>query len=88
MKEYIIRQFITNSYACIEDRGMHKACLDVQKAMQHCKRIWGEYYIIKMDVLKYFQNINKDILYNILTAKIQDEKVLWLTKEKNKVFKI
>ena len=54
---------------------------DVQKSMQHCKRIWVKYYIIKMDVLKYFQNINKDILYNILKRKITDEKVLWLTKE-------
>ena len=45
---------------------MHKACLDVQKAMRHCKRVWNNYYIIKMDVAKYFQNIDKQILYNIL----------------------
>ena len=59
MKEYIIKQFISTSYACIKGRGMHSACVAVQKGMQHCKRIYGEYYIIKMDVLKYFQNINK-----------------------------
>lgn len=34
-----------------------------------------------MDVRKYFENINKDILYNILSRKIQDEKLLWLLKE-------
>ena len=60
---------------------MHKACLDVKSAMFHCKRIWGEYYILKMDVKKYFDNINKNILYEILKRKIKDEKLLWLIKE-------
>ena len=34
-----------------------------------------------MDVRKYFQNIDKDILYRILNKKIQDNKLLWLLKE-------
>ena len=64
-----------------ENKGMHKACIDVQNTMKHCKRIWNNYYIIKMDVAKYFQNIDKTILYNILQKKIKDPKLLWLTKE-------
>ena len=81
MKEYFMKSFISTSYACIENKGMHKACLDVQNAMKHCKRVWNNYYIIKMDVAKYFQNIDKQILYNILQRKIKDEKLLWLTRE-------
>ena len=81
MKEYFMKSFIFTSYACIENKGMHKACLDVQEAMKHCKRIWNNYYIIKMDVAKYFQNIDKEILYNILKRKIKNEKLLWLTRE-------
>ena len=34
-----------------------------------------------MDVRKYFQNINKDILYKILSKKILDINLLWLLKE-------
>ena len=34
-----------------------------------------------MDIAKYFQNIDKAILYNILQRKIKDKKLLWLTKE-------
>ena len=34
--------------------------------MKHCKRIWNEYYILKMDVRKYFQSINKNVLYSII----------------------
>ena len=81
MEEYFIKQFIENTYACIKNRGMHKAAKDVQIGMKHCKKIWENYYIIKMDVAKYFQNIDKDILYNILLRKIKDKKVQWLTKE-------
>lgn len=60
---------------------MHKACIDLQKQMLHCKRIWEEYYILKMDIKKYFENINKDILCNILFKKIQDKKLIWLIKQ-------
>lgn len=81
MKEYFIKSFISTSYACLQNKGMHKACIDVQKTMKHCKRIWNNYYIIKMDVAKYFQNIDKTILYNILQRKIKDKKLLWLTRE-------
>ena len=81
MEEYFVKQFIYKSYACIKQKGMHKFALDFKLAMKKCKGIWGEYYIIKMDVAKYFQNINKDKLFNILKRKIKDEKVLWLTKE-------
>ena len=34
-----------------------------------------------MDIIKYFENINKDILYSLLKRKISDEKLLWLLRE-------
>lgn len=73
--------FIENSYACIPNKGMHQASLAVKKGMLHCRRIWGEYYIIKMDVAKYFKNINIEILEKIISKKIKDKKVLWLIHE-------
>ena len=48
LEPYFVSQFINTSYACIKNRGMHKACLDVQACMRHCKNIWNEYYILKM----------------------------------------
>ena len=76
-----VSQFINTSYACIRNKGMHSACLETQKAMQHCKNIWNEYYIIKMDIRKYFQNINKNKLLQIIRKKVKDEKLLWLIEE-------
>ena len=81
LDEYFVKTFINTTYACIKNRGMHKACLDVQKAMKHCKRIWNNYYIIKMDVRKYFDSIDKNILYKIISKKIQDEKLLKVIKQ-------
>ena len=76
-----VPQFISSSYACLKNKGMHKAALYVQNTMKHCKHIWGEYYILKMDVAKYFDNINKEILLKILQRKIKDKDLIWLIKE-------
>lgn len=76
LKEYFMKSFIYNSYACIKEKGMHIAVLDVQKAMRHCQRIWGEYYILKMDVAKFFQNVDRKILIKILSKRIKDKKLM------------
>ena len=81
LEPYFVPSFINTSYACIKGRGMHKACLDVQKAMRGCKNKWGNYYILKMDISKYFENIDKRILVSILEKKILDKDVMWLIKE-------
>ena len=81
LKPYFIPRFIQTTYACIEGRGMHKACLDMQKTMKHCTRIWNNYYILKMDIAKYFDNIDKKILLNILEKRIKDKDVMWLINE-------
>lgn len=81
LEPYFVTTFISTSYACIKGRGMHKAVKRVQTDMLHLTRTWKEYYIVKMDIKKYFENINKDILYQILNRKIKDKKLKWLIKE-------
>ena len=76
-----VPQFVNTSYACLKNKGMHKACLDVQKTMKHCKKIWNKYYILKMDVAKYFDNIDKKILLKIIDKKIKDKELMWLIKQ-------
>ena len=78
LEPIFLPQFIENTYACIPGRGMHKAAKDLQKAMRECKRVYGEYYILKMDVSKYFPSIDKIILKNIIERKIKDKDILWL----------
>ena len=70
MKEYFIKSFINTSYACLENRGMHKACINVQNTMKHCKRIWNNYYIIKEKaIMNYTMEFDT---YTILTEKFKE----------------
>ena len=73
--------FINTSFACLKNRGMHKSALYVQSCMKKAKRKWDNYYILKMDISKYFDSINKKILLEIIKRKIKDKKLLWLIKE-------
>jgi len=53
--------YIFNSYACIKNKGMHKSVFDLQKAMRIYKRNYTDYYVLKFDISKYFDNIDKNI---------------------------
>lgn len=81
LESIFLPQFVQKSYACIPGRGMHTATLDVQKAMRECKKKWGEYYILKMDISKYFSSIDKEILIKIVERKIKDKDVLWIIRK-------
>ena len=83
LEPYFVPTFIDTTYACILNKGMHKCALDVQKTIYTCSYL-DEYrygYILKMDVSKYFDNIDKNVLYSILAKKIDDKKFLKLTKK-------
>ena len=62
LEKAFVTQFINTSFACIKNKGMHRAALCVQNYMRKAQRKWGEYYILKMDVYKYFDSIDKEIL--------------------------
>ena len=81
LENTFVPQFIPTSYACIKGKGMHRAALDVQKGMRECKKKYGEYYILKMDISKYFSNIDKEILLKILKRKIKDKDIVWILEK-------
>ncbi|MBY0055187.1 group II intron reverse transcriptase domain-containing protein [Brevibacillus agri] len=70
--------FIKDSYACLEGRGTHRAVDAVQRYMRACKRKYGDGWIVKVDVSKFFYSIDRDILKRILRKKIKCRKTLWL----------
>lgn len=76
LKPYYLNNFIYDSYACIEGKGSHKAVMRLQKFM---RKVDNDSYIIKFDIKKYFENIDKDTLYNILSKKIKDSYLLKFT---------
>ena len=71
MKPYFVPQFIETSYAGIINRGMHKAAKNVKTAMLKLNKELEEYYILKMDVTKYFANIDKKFYGKYLKEKLK-----------------
>ena len=66
------KQFIFHTYACRKGKGTHKAVEYASKQARHCK------YFLKLDVRKYFDNVDHDILKTKLCRIIKDEKCLRL----------
>jgi retron-type reverse transcriptase len=53
----------------------------MQKYMRVAQRNYGEnYYILKMDIKKFFYNIDHNILFEIMSDYIKDKKLLEFTK--------
>ena len=80
IKPYIVPKFINTSFACLTDRGSHKAADVVQKQMRTFKKNYGDFWILKCDIKKYFYNIRPHILFDILKRYITDKDLLDFTR--------
>lgn len=79
LKPFFVSRFIYDSYACIENKGTHKAIFRLKYFMNKMRNKYNDYYIIKLDISKFFESIDKDILFNILSKKINDKYLLNFT---------
>ncbi len=77
---YIVPRLVSTCSACILGRGTLYAVRKTQEYMRKMKKKYGNYYVIKLDIKKYFYNIDRDILYEIMKSFIRDKRLLWLTK--------
>ncbi|WP_207645960.1 reverse transcriptase domain-containing protein [Tepidibacter thalassicus] len=78
LKEMYKPIFISTSFACVEGGGTHKAVDKVQHDMRFIKWKYGDGWVLKMDVAKFFYSINRSILKKILRKKIKDYRYLEL----------
>lgn len=65
-------QFIYHTYACRKNKGTHAAIRVLEQ------KVHDDLYFIKLDVRKYFESINHEILKNQLCRIIKDKKCLQL----------
>lgn len=68
--------FIENSYACIKGRGIHKCVEDVHRALVLDGA--GTRYCLKLDIRKFYDNVDHAALKRIVRYTIADPDVLWL----------
>lgn len=80
IKPIFLPNFIEDTYACIANRGLHKA-MEKLKFYIRCKYNQNQdFYFLKCDIAKFFNNIDKRILFQIISRKVKDKKFLYLTK--------
>ena len=68
--------FIANTYSCIKGRGTHKCRRDVGEALKRDKH--GTRYCLKIDIRKFYDNIDHAALKRIFRYTIADEQLLRL----------
>ncbi len=80
IKPYILPKFITSTFACIPERGTHRSALQIEKYMRIFKRNYGDFWVLKCDIHKFFYSIDPNILFNIMKKYISDKALLDFTK--------
>jgi len=78
LEPIFISVFTADSYSCIKGKGIHAASNNLKKAL---KDIPGTNYCLKLDIKKFYPNINHDILKMLLRRKFKDNDLLWLLDE-------
>lgn len=74
--------FIYDSYACLDNKGTHKAVERVSHFMRKASWQYGkEAFIIKLDIRKFFYTIDRSVLKKLLPKKIKCKSTLELLYE-------
>ena len=74
------KHYIDQTYSCIKGRGSLKAILDVFKGCRSITENWTkEAFFIKLDIKNFFVSLDKEILWDLLKEKVDENSTLgWL----------
>lgn len=67
--------FTNDTYSCIKGKGIHAAARNLKEAL---KDVRGTEYCLKLDIKKFYPNVDHDILKALLRRKFKDKDLLWL----------
>lgn len=68
--------FTNDSYACVKNKGIMGINRKLRQVLR--KDSVNTQYCLKIDIRKFYENIDHDILKAIIRKKIKDKDVLWL----------
>ena len=78
LEPVFVGMFTSNTYSCIKGKGIHAAQADMRKALTDQP---GTQYCLKLDIKKFYPNIDHEILKQLLRRKFKDSDLLWLLDE-------
>jgi len=74
------RRFIADSYACRAGKGSHAAVERLQGFLRHGQGRWGDPWVLKADVRRYFPSIQHARLMRAIGREIGDRRVVALAE--------
>jgi retron-type reverse transcriptase len=78
LESIFVSSFTNNTYSCIKKRGIHKGLRDLNKGLKNKSETQ---YCLKLDIKKFYPNINNNILKQLLRKKFKDKNLLLLLDE-------
>lgn len=76
LKPWYMQLFIPTTFACIPDRGSLQAADCVRRFQHKAIRKYGKnYYILQLDFSKYFESIDRDILFGMVEKDFRCKKL-------------
>jgi len=77
--------FIFDSYACRKGKGLHKAIKRFKEFLRTIKlknglENYDNIYCLKGDIVKYFDSVDKEVLFELIKRRIQDKDALKIIK--------
>lgn len=75
LEPIFVSTFTADTYSCIKKRGIHAAAAAVKSSL---KDITGTRFCLKLDIKKFYPNVDHEILKQLLRRKIKDQDLLWL----------
>lgn len=78
LEPYFVSTFTADTYSCIKGRGIHACSGAIMEAFLD---VPGTLFCLKFDIVKFYPNVNHDILKILLRRKFKDPRLLWLLDE-------
>lgn len=78
IEPYFERIFIYDSYACRTGKGTHAAARRLQHFLRSAHDKFGEFYILRADIRKFFASMDHEVLLALLGRQIKDARTLAL----------
>lgn len=78
LEKVFVDCFTNDTYSCIKGRGIHAAAKAVRNAL--CDTA-GTQFCLKLDIKKFYPNVNHVILKQLIRKKFKDNDLLWLLDE-------
>ena len=78
LEQIFVSTFTADTYSCIKGRGIHAAAENLKCALKDVDRT---VYCLKLDIQKFYPNIDHDVLKSLLRRKFKDQDLIWLLDE-------